>query len=605
MQTQPSPTEPQSNAYLLIQAMKSLQEKYIHFLNPKPFLLDNRDLFLYIHHLFTSVTSSLNDHLHQSSLSQSLSFHCLILSYIFSLIFPHTNKDHTFYYGALKESLSKNIPSYTSTLLQSTATFPQSTHTTIKHTITSLTASLSLEQFLSSPQTASPFVDNALLEIFEHDQTKLHLKRTNTQMKLSLQDSLDLFVSELKHFDLLDIDVLVNKCIPQLNMKSMKYIEVYKAFQSKYTPTHNDNNNTMYNKPQMSIYTTQKTLYCKLLYLILTSSNYFLNSFTQSQTQFTTFLHNLQLLVFYIYITLEYVEQKHKVIQLTLDYLEKGLNTNIHFCPFTFHTIISLLLKYKETLPFNINNIIMKCLNDFLSFVIMKSQSKRKIQGHEHKCRVIGKNFFIYCFEIINKISNKLNTISDKRETIFNQLKQLLAYNEGEIIENIYIDECIIFLFAVNEISLHNNPTEHTKHTILNHIRRKYIDEKKKTLLPDISEHLINDNTKWHLTFDIVINTINNKNTTKPFLYCLYDYKALLLTSSKDYNTIYSHQPTPTKTNNVIQLLNKKRIRVLTPTISEKTMISSPFTVKFDYFNKADTALAVSAFKNLNLQFQS
>ena len=600
MQTHPKPTEPQSNTFLLIQAMKSLQEKYIHFFNPKSFLLDNRDLFLYIHHLFTSVTSSLNDHLHQSSLSQSFSFHCLILSYIFSLIFPHTNKDHSFYYGALKESLSKNLPSYTSTLLQSTATFLQSTHNTIKQTITSLIATLPIEHFLSSPRTASPFVDNALLEIFEQDQLKLQLKRTNALLKLSLQDSLDLFVSELKHFDLLDIDVLVNKCFSQLNVKSMKYIEVYKAFQSKYNSTHSDN---AHNKSQMTIYTTQKTLYCKFLYLILTSTD-FQNSFTQSQTQFYTFLHNLQLVMFYVYITLQFIEQKHKVIQLTLDYLEKGLNDNICFCPFTFHAIISVLLKCKETLPFNINNIIMKCLNDFLAFVIVKSQSKRKIKGHEHKCRVIGKNFYIYCFEIINKISNKLNTINDKRETIFNQLKQLLAYNDGEIIENIYIDECIIFLFAVNEISLHNNPTEHIKHTILNHIRRKYIDEKKKTLLPDISEHLINDNTKWHLTFDSVMKTINNKDTTKPFLYCLYDYKALLLTSSKDYNTIYSHQPTPIKTSTT-QLLNKKRIRVLTPTISEKTMISSPFTVKFDYFNNADTAKAVSAFKNLNLQFQS
>ena len=270
------------------------------------------------------------------------------------------------------------------------------------------------------------------------------------------------------------------------------------------------------------------------------------------------------------------------------------------------HRISSLLLRLRPVIPFNIMVIIKKYFNELISFVLFNNDSSIFVPSSLNS--IVSKDFYVYCFDIINKIGSRLCYSLDKREKIYDILCVIVNKDNGTILKGKFVDSLIIIIFALYSIETYD---EQVINKEIERITIRYSDEKKKTFVPDIYEILIKHNSieedEIQFIYDITHSNIEEEKKKRKeykFMPFGYDFKSLILTSSKDYNTIYSHSPSKLITNEESMLM-KKRIRVLTPTIAEKTMMVSPFSTKIDYTKSADTAKAVSAFKNLNFQFQN
>ena len=594
---------------LTLKGIKSINEQYYN----DPIHKDKNERLKFIWKIFCKIRSEFvkTDNLFK----YDYQFSAVLVSEIFDLLVNDNNREKSFYYGAFKEILSKH------SFVSLTEKFSKKVKNEekIKEKVKFLLKNDKNFEILENEEEIDymDILDSFLLENFEEKNNKSSTDLLFPINESSIKISLDGFISDLKRYESLDINLLLTRYLKLAT--NTTYAQIHQIFIEQYPQNNYSSNKDNLNFDNISFYSIQKKLFLKFLFLLISpqtkaNSQYIFEKITKEfigksifPSKISSFFFNLQIISYYTFITLQYIENKSTLILLTYSLLD-SLFQLPSFSLQTSHRITSFLLRLRSTIPFNIYIIIKKYFNDLLSFVLFNSQSI--IFTISDFNNLVAKDFFVYCFDIINKIASRMCYNIDRRERIFDVLVRLVNEDNEIVFTNKYVDAVIIAIFAIDSIEGDLFAQEIIEREIEKIIVR-YGEEKKKTFVPDIYDLLLND-PKKKLTINIlkiIWERIKNYEKKKPekytFLPYKYDFKSLILTSSKDYNTIYKHSPGKSGTNKEEPMLSKKRIRVLTPTIAEKTMIVSPFSTKINYSRKADTAKAVSAFKNLNFQFQS
>lgn len=594
---------------LTLKGIKSINEQYYN----DPIHKDKNERLKFIWKIFCKIRSESvkKDNL----IKYDYQFSAVLVSQIFDLLVNDNNREKSFYYGAFKEILSKH--SFVSLMEKFSKKLKNEEK--IKEKVKFLLKNEKNLEILENEEEIDymDILDSFLLENFEEKNNKSSTDLLFPINESSIKISLDGFISDLKRYESLDINLLLTRYLKLTT--NTTYAQIHQFFNEQYPQNNYSSNKDSLNIDNISFYSIQKKLFLKFLFLLISpqtkaNSQYIFEKITKefigksvSPSKISSFFFNLQIISYYTFITLQYIENKSTLILLTYSLLD-SLFQLPSFSLQTSHRITSFLLRLRSTIPFNIYIIIKKYFNDLLSFVLFNSQSI--IFTISDFNTLVAKDFFVYCFDIINKIGSRMCYNIDRRERIFDVLVRLVNEDNEIVFTNKYVDAVIIAIFAIDSIERDLFDQEIIEREIEKIIVR-YGEEKKKTFVPDIYDLLLND-PKRKLTINIlkiiwerIKNYVKKKPEKYTFLPYKYDFKSLILTSSKDYNTIYTHSPGKSGTNKEEPMLSKKRIRVLTPTIAEKTMIVSPFSTKINNSRKADTAKAVSAFKNLNFQFQS
>ena len=572
--------------YLILKGIKSINEQY----NKDNDYIDKYKsvkfiwkIYYYIRNNFFKKKEKQNDH----------AINAVIISHILEKVLKNNpNREHNFYYGAFKEVLSKY------------SFIPKGDNNADNIGIKEYVDSIDIAK-IDEDKEGEYILRSFLIETFEEKNKKGQMN-CDFQMNqmTSVKSQLDTFIKDLKLYDSLDIDLLLHRYTSIHT--DINYEQIHSEFINEYKSKNN--------KKDSHSYSIMKKLFLKFLYLFISpkTKNDFpfiyekiSSEYISSKENIKSFFSNLQILSYYIYITLQYIENKQTLISLSYSLLT-SLQSLPSFSMLISHRISALLQRLRSVIPFNIMVIIKKYFNELISFVLFNNDSSIFVPSSLNS--IVSKDFYDYCFDIINKIGSRLCYSLDKREKIYDTLCVIINKDNGTILKGKFVDSLIIIIFAVYSIETYDAQVINKE---IERITIRYSDEKKKTFVPDIYEILIKHNSieenEIQLIYDIThINIEEEKKKRKEYKFMPfgYDFKSLILTSSKDYNTIYSHSPSKLISNEETMLM-KKRIRVLTPTIAEKTMMVSPFSTKIDYTKSADTAKAVSAFKNLNFQFQN
>lgn len=594
---------------LTLKGIKSINEQYYNDTVHK----DKNERLNFVWKIFCKIRSEFvkQDNLYK----YDYQFNAVLVSQIFDLLVNDNNREKSFYYGAFKEILSKN------SFVSLTEKFSKKikNQEKIKEKVKYFLKNEKNLETLENEEEIDymDILDSFLIENFEEKNNKSSNDLLFPVNESSIKISLDRFIFDLKRYESLDINLLLTRYLK--SSTNITYLHVHQIFNDQYPQKIYSSNKDSLNIDNNSFYSIQKKLFLKFLFLLISpqtkaNSQFIFEKITKefigkniSPSKNCSFFFNLQIISYYTFITLQYIENKSTLIFLIYSLLNSLFQLSSFCLPISYR-ITSFLLRLRSTIPFNIYIIIKKYFNDLLSFVLFNSQSN--IFTVSDFNILIAKDFFVYCFDIINKIGSRMCYNINRREKIFNVLVRLVNEDNKTVFTNKYVDAVIITIFAIDSIEGDLFDQETIEREIEKIIVR-YGEEKKKTFVPDIYDLLLND-PKRKMTINILKiiwerskNYENNKNETYTFLPYKYDFKSLILTSSKDYNTIYTHSPGKSGTNKEEPMLSKKRIRVLTPTIAEKTMIVSPFSTKINYSKKPDIAKSVSAFKNLNFQFQN
>jgi hypothetical protein len=322
---------------------------------------------------------------------------------------------------------------------------------------------------------------------------------------------------------------------------------------------------------------------------------------------------NLQYITHFCYIILNYIEAKPKLIEHSFNFILFFRKNNTKLNNEIFYNIIKILKNEKEKIPYKLINIFKKLENYFFSLILFSEKNQIYIQKKINFSQNFINDFYLNSFEIIDLIGNKMQFTLNIKEKIFKTFIQYVNYNNFILVKNKFIDQIILIIFAYHiNIMFNNNSKIKDVEEKIKKIKKEYDKiyliyqiEKNKSLIPDIFQIvLFNKENCIDLKYFYEIKDSIEKNDDIKKFNSTLNYQSLIFKSTDNFNIILDSKNDENIKND---FLNKKKIRSITPSLNEKTIIKSPFNNNRTYSNKKineNVNKTISAFKNLKFDFE-
>ena len=267
-------------------------------------------IYYYIRSNYSKKNEKQNDHV----------MNAVIISYILEKVLKNNpNRDHHFYYGAFKEVLSKY------------SFIPKGDNNEDNNEIKEYIDSIDIAT-IDEDKEGEYILKSFLIETFEEKNKKSQIN-CDFQMNqmTNVKSQLDTFIKDLKLYDSLDIDLLLHRYTSVHT--DINYEQIHSEFINEYK-------NKDIKKDSHS-YSIMKKLFLKFLYLFISPKtktefpfiyDKISSEYISSEKYIKSFFSNLQILSYYIYITLQYIENKQTLISLSYSLLTSSCIVCISLC---------------------------------------------------------------------------------------------------------------------------------------------------------------------------------------------------------------------------------------------------------------------------------